>query len=266
MFDLLLGVHQWFGWTGFLDTKSFHVPARAVLATLLVIFAAAFLQRISGFGFSLFATPLLALAMSYTQAVVVLALTAFPNFVLNWREFGKYVDRPQVRRITLWAIPAMPIGLLAQTLPNQWLGGLVSVCIIAAAFVLTLQVTIPATRIRLAEAITGFVSGLLNTSTGTNGPPLVVLFTAQRLEPNRTRGSLTFIFGVSGVVALALFQYKHLITGQSLVLALVGVPSTILGRLAAAPLANRLSSEHFRRIAIVLLVAMGTIGIARAIW
>jgi uncharacterized protein len=237
-----------------------------ILTTVGVVTIAAFFQRISGFGFSLMSTPLLTLVMPVEKAVVALALVSVPNMMLNWREFGPKADKKQVRWITAWAIPGMPIGIyLLTVLPERTLKVGVSICVIGAAILLTARIRIPAHRVRVVDGFVGFVSGVLNTSTGTNGPPLVFTFSGQNLEPDRTRGSLAYVFGMSNVVGVALFAAKGLITADTGLLALSGMPAILIGRKLAKPIAERLSPQNFRRIAIATLVVTGIVGIAKAL-
>lgn len=236
-----------------------------VLTTVGVVTLAAFFQRISGFGFSLMSTPLLTLVMPVERAVVALALVSVPNMVLNWREFGPKADKRQVRWITAWAVPGMPLGLyLLTVLPERALKIGVSVCVIIAAVLLTARIRISPARARLVDGIAGFVSGVLNTSTGTNGPPLVFTFSGQDLEPDRTRGSLAYVFGMSNVVGIGLFAAKGLITADTGLLALAGMPAILIGRRLAKPIAERLTPQNFRRIAIATLVVTGVVGLAKA--
>lgn len=241
--------------------------ALGVILTMVgVVMIAAFFQRISGFGFSLMSTPLLALVMPVNRAVVALALVSVPNMMLNWREFGPKADKKQVRWITAWAIPGMPLGIyLLTVLPERALKIGVSVCVIAAAITLTARIRIPTHRVRLVDGIVGFTSGVLNTSTGTNGPPLVFAFSGQDLEPDRTRGSLAYVFGMSNVVGIALFAAKGLINAETIILALAGMPAILVGRRLAKPIADRLSAENFRRVAIATLVVTGIVGIIKAL-
>jgi uncharacterized protein len=242
------------------------VSLAVILTTVGVVTIAAFFQRISGFGFSLMSTPLLTLVMPVEMAVVALALVSVPNMMLNWREFGPKADKKQVRWITAWAIPGMPIGIyLLTVLPERALKVGVSICVISAAILLSARIRIPAHRVRVVDGFVGFVSGVLNTSTGTNGPPLVFTFSGQNLEPDRTRGSLAYVFGMSNVVGVALFAAKGLITADTGLLALAGMPAILIGRRLAKPIAERLTPENFRRIAIATLVATGVVGIAKAL-
>jgi uncharacterized protein len=237
-----------------------------ILTTVGVVMVAAFFQRISGFGFSLLSTPLLTLVVPVQTAVVTLALVSIPNMILNWREFGPQADKKQVRWIAAWAIPGMPLGIyLLTVLPERALKIGVSICVIVAAITLTARIRIPAHRVRLVDGVMGFLSGVLNTSTGTNGPPLVFTFTGQDLEPNRTRGSLAYVFGMSNVVGIAMFAAKGFITANTAMLSLLSMPSILIGRRIAQPIANRLTPQNFRRVAIATLVATGIIGIVKAL-
>ena len=51
----------------------------------------------------------------------------------------------------------------------------------------------------------GFLSGVLNTSLSTNGPPLVFVLQGRHLEPPAFRGTISQVFALSNVVGLTLF-------------------------------------------------------------
>ena len=48
----------------------------------------------------------------------------------------------------------------------------------------------------------GFTGGILSTSTGTSGPPIVIALSAKQLEPAVFRATISAIFLVQGSAAL----------------------------------------------------------------
>ncbi len=231
-----------------------HALLTQILTTVVVVAFSAALQRVSGFGFSLISTPLLAFAMPVQQAVVVLSIISLPSLVANWRELREHADLVQVKRTVLWAIPAMPFGLLLHHFVSDKTMRLVlAIAVFLAALVLVRGWVIPAHRHRRADAIAGLMSGLLNTSTGTNGPPLVVSFASQGMSPDRMRASLNGVFCASAMVSLLLFLADGLFTQRVLILAALGIPLQLVGRRVGVRLSGELSPEGFKKLMYTLL-------------
>jgi uncharacterized protein len=239
---------------------------REILATVGVACFASCMQRLSGFGFAILATPVLALAMPISRAVVVLSLVAFPSGVLNWRELGHHTDRRQVYRIVAWSCPGMLIGLLAHSrLPDRGFRIGLSIAVGVAAVVTATGWKVHARRATIADAVAGFISGILNTSVGTNGPPLVVSLSGQKMSPDAFRGTLAGVFTLSGVVAIVLFALDGLITRRALVLSAAGLPLVMAGRFIGAKVADRASDLTFHRVVVSLLFATSITGFVNAI-
>ncbi len=234
--------------------------------TVAVVGFAAVLQRLSGFGFALLATPLLAFAMPVQDAVVVLSFASIPTMLLNWAELGSHADRRQVGWLAGWAVPGMPIGLwVHHVVSDRAMRVVLAVTVLLATAALIFGVRIHTRRVKVADAVAGFVSGILNTSTGTNGPPLVLTLAGQDLPPDRMRATLTGTFGLSAIVGIALFTADGLVTGRILLLAACGLPMLLLGRRVGAFAAGRLSVEQFRRLTYLLLAATAVSSGVRAL-
>jgi hypothetical protein len=237
-----------------------------IATTVGVVGFASFLQRLSGFGFALIATPLLAFAMPVQQAVVVLALASLPSMTVNWLELGEHADRRQVAWLIAWAVPGMPLGLVAHhTVSDRAMRLVLAATVLAATVVLIAGWRVHTAHVRRADAIAGFVSGVLNTSTGTNGPPLVVTLTGQEVEPDRMRATLAGVFGLSGVVSIALFAVDGMVTRRTLFLAAAGLPILLAGRQVGAFAAGRISPERFRTLIYALLIVTVLASAVRAL-
>jgi uncharacterized protein len=239
--------------------------ATQVATTVAVAFLSAMLQRASGFGFALFATPLLSFSMPVTLAVIVVSLVAFPAGLTNLYELRSHVDRYKVRWIVLWSLFGMPLGLLAHRyVSDRAMRVVLAAAVIVAALLLFSGARIRSHHAKRADAVAGFLSGVLNTSTGTNGPPLVAVLAGQDTAPDTFRANLAAIFTSSGVIAIALFAIDGLITQRSLVLFLAGLPMVFAGRYFGATVAKRLDAESFRRLVLGLLLATGAMSAIRA--
>jgi uncharacterized membrane protein YfcA len=116
---------------------------------------------------------------------------------------------------------------------------------------------------RWARPAAGLVSGALNTSTSTGGPPLVLLLMSRGLRPGVVRDTLTASFiGLAPVsaAALVLTSTGDAVPDAAAVAALV--PLTALGQLAGRPLFARLAAGRaYERVLTVVLLATVVAGL-----
>jgi uncharacterized protein len=233
------------------------------LLVALVVGAGAVAQAVSGFGFALLTVPLLAVLLGPKTAVVtdnVVGIGLVSLMVLRNRHG---VERRTVVRVSVAAILAMPLGLLILTeVDARVLTGVIGVTVLALTAALVKGLTLPDRDI--TDVSSGFISGLLATSTGTNGPPLVIAFQGKRLEPTVFRATLAAAFFVQSVATLVAFTASGKVTSEVLRAALAGYPGVVVGVLAGERLARRIDRRQFRIVVLAMLVASAVASIARA--
>lgn len=212
------------------------------------VLAASFVQVIAGFGFALLAMPVMTLAIPVEQAVVISTLL---GAVTNaWQSIHQraHAERVLVRRLVVGAYVGMPLGLL----------------VLIAAGLLVRGPSLAHVG-RALDYPAGFLSGVLNTSLGTNGPPLVFDLQARRLDPDRFRATIVAVFTLCNVAALALFVADDKITGDGVRAAALTVPAWIVGQAAGWPVRRHVHGERFRWLVLILLFAAGTTAIVFAV-
>jgi len=112
----------------------------------------------------------------------------------------------------------------------------------------------------------GFTAGILSTSTGTSGPPIVIALSAKQLEPAVFRATISAIFLVQGSVALALFALGEQITRDVLSVALAGLPGVLVGSIVGEHGFRRLDTPTFRRVVLGMLFLSGVVALFAALW
>jgi uncharacterized membrane protein YfcA len=240
------------------------VEAADAIAIALLSAAAAFVQALSGFGFSLFLVPLLAIVVGAKDAVVLanalgvavnVAMVARTRRLVSWR-LG----------VTLFAGAAagMPVGLLVLIVVDpSWLQAGIALLVLATTAALWRGWRAGVTG-RAAEAGAGVVSGILNTSTSMSGPPVVLFLQARGTSPAVFRATLGAFFLASGFVALALFGASGRLGSTVLLQTLVAVPGLVLGFLGGDAVFARMGEFRFRRVVFVILVGTAAVALATA--
>jgi uncharacterized protein len=237
----------------------------ALLAGIAAIFAlAAAAQAASGFGFALLAVPLLSFLVDAKAGVVGASVVGLGLVALMAARDHRHADRRAVGRAVTAAIVGMPLGLLIiGRVDDASLRTLIAAVVLCFTVLLWRGLRLPDRP--LTDVGAGLVSGVLSTSTGTSGPPLVIAFHGKGLSPVVFRATLAMAFLIQGTVSLGGFAVTGHLTHDALVVAAAGVPGTALGWLAGQRLFERLDPERFGRVVLVMLACSGVLTLVSAL-
>lgn len=236
-----------------------------ILAVVAIIAWAAVVSAVAGFAFGLMSVPALALVVPTHQAVVVSAVIGIAVSGFQAMQWQRYAVRPLVWRMFWPALVGMPLGYwIFLTIDERWLKLTLGVAILIAVVLLIRHIDLRHAGRRL-DFTTGFLSGVLNTSLSTNGPPLVFALQARRLEPDQFRGTLVTIFALSNLVSVPLFVISGKATGDNLLAALFAIPGLIGGLWLGGKIRPHVNATQFRWVVIGLLIAAGVSSVATAL-
>jgi uncharacterized membrane protein YfcA len=242
------------------------VSAAELTVVVTAILAASFVQVIAGFGFALLAMPVMTLAIPVERAVVIATLLGAVTSAWQSIHQRAHADRQLVRRLVISAYVGMPLGLVVlNVVADRPLRIVLGICVLIAVALLARRMSLAHVGPTL-DYPCGFLSGVLNTSLGTNGPPLVFDLQARHLDPDRFRATIVTVFSLSNVLALALFVADDKITGDGLRAAALAVPAWIAGQALGWPARRHVHGERFRRLVLTLLSATGATAILFAVF
>jgi uncharacterized membrane protein YfcA len=223
-------------------------------AVAAVVAAAGVAQAVSGFGFSLVSIPILALVVPVKAAIVGGAMLGLVQSGLVVARDHRHVERRSAAVLVMAALAGMPIGVLVITrVREEPLQVLIAVTVLAFTGLLWRRVRLPTDSLP-AEVGVGFTSGMLSTSTGMSGPPLVIALQARGVPPSAFRATLAAVFVSGSAISLLLFWSKGLVTADALRVAAAGLPGLLVGILVGELAFRRVDHERFRAIVLVLLV------------
>jgi uncharacterized protein len=230
----------------------------------LVAGVAAAAQATSGFGFSLVAVPLLAVLVGAKTGVVANDVIAIGLVLMMAIRNRHGVDRRTVVTASIAALAAMPLGLLVLTAVHErTLALIIGVTVLVLTAGLIRGLRFPDRWI--TDVVAGLFSGALATSTGTNGPPLVIALDGKLLEPGAFRATLAAAFIVQDVAALGAFWVAGGLTADVGRAALAGYPTMVAGFLIGEQLAARMDRRRFRVVVLAMLVLSALTSILSAI-
>jgi hypothetical protein len=226
-----------------------------LLAVAAIICIAAFLQSISGFGFSLLAMPLLSVIVDIHDAVVIATLCGIFTNAVHLKKDHHLVERSVARRISLSALIGMPLGAVVLSLFSATqMRVIISAVTVVLVFSMMRHFVLKVENTKVDIAL-GALSGLLATSVSTNGPPLVFLLQSKQLDPWRLRATLAYVFTVSGCASFAVLMMAGKGSVDAVQYALLSLPAMSLGTVIGRRTRNYVTQEVFKRMMYVLLLA-----------
>lgn len=241
-------------------------------STLLVVIGittfASLIQALTGFGFALLAVPLLSLTLAPKTAVVLVFLLGSLSSILTALLNRGAVNWVEVRRLSVGSFLAMPFGVVlligaSVTLLRVILG--VATC--AAAFWLMFGQNASQSWAKRPSApyVMGAVSGILNTSLSTNGPPIVAYLRARGLGVDSFRSTISTFFVLSSVVGLAMLFVGGAVHHQSLMLFAWSVGFCFIGWAVGQFSASRINPAHFTKAVDGLMLLSGLLTLSKVV-
>jgi uncharacterized membrane protein YfcA len=220
---------------------------------------------LSGFGFALLGVPLLAILVGPKAAVVG---TALLSSVLSLRVAAR--DRRAIlwrtaRAMLLASTLGMPVGVLVLSVlavrPLQ-----ITIAVVVLAFVMLLAsgLSIPEESAS-TDVGAGLLSGLLATSTGASGPPLVVALHGRAVAPPVFRSTLAIVFLAQGVIAAVAFAVAGQFTADAWLVLGAGLPGLAAAVLAGERLFARVDGRRFRGLVLAMLSASAIASLVAAL-
>ena len=180
------------------------MSASDLIAVVAIVALASMVQGISGFGFALVSMPLLSAVIGVERALAVQTILGIvANGTTAWSA-RTYILRSTAIRIALASFAGMPLGwFVLEHVGAKTLKLVVGCTVGTVAVLLASRFRIKATG-PAVDVMSGFISGILATSTGTNGPPLVIALSARQLPSSQQRATLSTVFAVANIVVLVL--------------------------------------------------------------
>jgi uncharacterized membrane protein YfcA len=234
-----------------------------LLAGALVVAAASFLGGVTGFGYSLVATPLL-LLLGFDLPFVVTA-----NLALAC------VTRISVAyRFRYDAKPRRAAGLIAGSVPGLWLGAVVlttvdvttiklgaGLVVMVAAVLLWRAVKAPPPReLPGAPVAAGFAGGFLGAATSLNGVAPVLLLARDKAAPRSVLADLALYFTVSNAIGLAILLLAGGLETEALYPAFfLWLPGSLAGNWVGTVIGPRLPEDAFRRLTLAIVFVAGAV-------
>ena len=235
------------------------MPVVETLAVVAVVFLAGLVGGISGFGFALVVVPILSVVIGPTEAVLLVNAISPVHSLAMFMLLRRNVQWRTASRLLVAGAFGMPLGAYGLVVMSpDALRIAIGITVLLGTVVLWRGFEIHRGG-AVAEALTGFISGVLKTSTGINGPPLVLYLQGTGIEALPFRATTSAVFVVSGVMGAAVLAVGHQLTTGTLAQSAVSVPFIFAGLLTGNRLFPRIAPARFRQLVLGLLLVSSTV-------
>lgn len=244
----------------------FDLGLGAALWMAAAVFVAAFVRGYSGFGYSAMVIAASSVVMNPLNFVAVVVLLEFAMSLQAWRGAGPDVDWRRVGFLLAGAAVGLPLGLWALTaISEDAARAVISAYVLAMCGVLLAGWRL---RDQLRGPVNlgaGLVSGLAN-APGMGGLPAAAFFAAQPIPAPVFRATLIAYFPLLDVYSAPLYWAHGLVTWDTLWASLWALPLTIVGNWLGGRHFFGTDPQEFRRMAILLLAGLATLGLGKALF
>ncbi len=225
---------------------------------VIIFFAAAFTQGLSGFGFNLLAMPFLVLIFGIEYSAPLVSLASFAVIAPLLYRYRSKINLEAVWRLAAAALVAIPLGVASIGRVNgALLEGILGITLIAYASYALFDFRLPMLSGPNWAYGFGFLSGLLGGAFTTTGPPVIIYADVRRWEPQAFKANLQAYFLFAAVIISISHAFSANYSRPILLVALATVPAVVLGMWSGAQLSDHLAPAIFRKIVLVLLILTG---------
>lgn len=228
------------------------------LLTGLVLFGSTLIVRLSGFGGSLSAMPLLSPMLGLNVAAPLMNLFGVTNFstlvIQKWHE----TTFSDMWRLIVTNIIFTPLGIwvllwVEEPALRLILGGLCS----GYALMRLANVPPPALKNRNWGWLYGFFSGVFSGAFSVGGVPAVLYSDTQNWEPERFRINMFSFFCVTSFVNIVTRYFAGQLTLEVIVLWISVIPFLFAGLWVGEKLTRLIDKERFQKLVLLLLIILG---------
>ena len=232
----------------------------AALATTLV---AAFVRGLAGFGLAILLVPILALALTPIEAVLITNFVALFIGLSEIRVITRDAERSALTIGGLVLITTAP-GLIALAATPPDLARFLIALVALSAFVAILLPKRPAHLPgKIATGFVGVSSGLLTGFAGMPGPPVVPYYVGRDIPRATAKASMLLIFSIAAFAGIVSGAAIGVLEWRLFWLALMLFPAVLVGNWLGALAFGKVSDGVWRSFVALMLAATATVALAK---
>jgi uncharacterized membrane protein YfcA len=237
-----------------------------VSCAVIAVTVASFVRGLTGFGFAIVATPLLALVYPPIIAVPVATLLQIPSglpvVIRDWPD----TDFRAATTAWLGGLPALIPGVfLVSSIPADAMRLIVGLAVVVSTVALTFGKKLNRDPRPYELVSAGALSGLMQGAVAMAGPPVILLILSSSWTAARCRATLSFVFLLLGTASLVFGAIHGIVTRESILIAVITVPGLLLGQAVGSRLFVRIDAKRYRSISTFCVAITGVLVVIRGL-
>lgn len=246
--------------------NSLAISGAGLAALAIIVFGAAIIRGLTGFGFAILAVPLMGLVVPPAEAVLLAIVLQTLIGPFGVAKSIDHIDKPLVAWVALGAMVGTPLGLWALANTSTDVARLIIAGIAVGCFGTFLIKRAPQpNRAPTHIAATGLSSGLLNGFAAMPGPPVILYFVRPGVAPMTARGSMILVFFAAGIAGTTTAALRGLLSTHVLLLSALAFPLMLLGNQVGSRFFGVVPEKLWRSI-VVALLCVAAAGALAKLW
>ncbi|HFC05246.1 MAG TPA: sulfite exporter TauE/SafE family protein [Rhizobiales bacterium] len=241
------------------------VPDNITLIVLVVVvFAAGFVRGFTGFGFSAIVVSAMALIMDPLTIIVMVMIFEICASLFQIKNAWPRMDKPQVGLLLAGAIVGMPIGVtLLVALDVNLVRMAISILVLGLCLVLLSGWSLKNRPGSFGQFLVGAGSGFAN-SAAIGGLPVGLFLTAQNAEPATFRANMISYLFLLDIIGIGIMAYHGRFSAEIVISTVALFPVMFLGVYLGSRHFFSTPPKSFRKLVIILLIALAITGLAKS--
>lgn len=207
-----------------------------------------------------FAVPILMFKLSAVEAITLMVPLLIIADAMSLKSFWKKWDRTLLVSLIPGAIIGVVIAnLVIDQINSDYLRLIIAlICIVFAIKNLCFkQLRLTFLNSRFGAYFMSATSGITSTLVHAGGPPLIIYFTAIKLEPTKFVATAAALYAIMNIVKLAGAVSLGLLSLDTVFTAIAFFPLAILGNWLGVKINQRLDKQLFLKVMNYLLLLLG---------
>ncbi len=236
------------------------------LLTVCVVLFAAFIRGVAGFGLALILAPILLHILKPTDVVTINLFLGLISNILVLSYSLKKVNLKSIFPMVISSFLGIPIGVWIITVISPSISRiLVGGVTVFFAIPLVLGFSKTFKQEKLFGSISGFLSGILASSTSLGGPPVVLFMHSQNWKKDTIHPNLATYFSFLNVSSLVALSVSGLIDAQTIINAVSLAPALLIGTGLGILIFRKINTRYFRWFSLTIVICAGILGILSGI-
>jgi len=223
-----------------------------------IFFLAGIVQGISGFGSALIAMPLLTLFIDVKTAVPLCILHSVLMTSYLSLKMKSHLEKKKILPLLLGSLPGIYFGVtFLKNVDSDVIKLLLGILIVAYSMYSYFLRPQPKTLHKAWAYIAGFGTGFIGSAFSAGGPPTIIYTTLTGWSKDYIKATLTGFFLISAIITAVVHAATGLTTALVIKYFLISSAFVLIGVYAGTKLYNRVSTEVYIKVILILLVILG---------